>query len=126
MLYRTQDTPCIPCVCDACVMFDVLCSMLVCVCVFRTQAHRLCRIAVDKSLYVYIVCAYIFQERVCVRARGFMYVVCVRIYIRIYIHACHVGRGDSLFFCCLDTHMASDSLCIHMWNKLARTRILFI
>lgn len=98
MLYRTQDTPCIPCVCDACVMFDVLCSMLVCVCVFRTQAHRLCRIAVDKSLYVYIVCAYIFQERVCVRARGFMYVVCVCVFIYVYIYMHVMWAGEILCF----------------------------
>ena len=66
-----------------CVVFDAYMCMCACVCVSRTLPHRLCRTAVDKSLYVYIVCVLIFLKRGCVRAPVdlCMWCVCACVYI---------------------------------------------
>jgi hypothetical protein len=54
--------------------------------------------------------------------------VCIYLYIRTYIYVfAYVlyntyiyilcGQGKFSFFCSLSTHMASNSLCRHTWNK---------
>ena len=126
---------CVGCIC---VCLYVLCLMLVCLYVYVCLAHTHvgCVTLPLTNSCTYTLCALIYLKGGCVCAPVDLCMlcvcacacVCVYVYIHTYIYVfAYVlyntyiymlcGQGKFSLFCSLSTHMASNSLCRHTWNK---------